>query len=56
MKLETLVGGTQSEKPQKIYKEGYGILFGLAGYFILLSAQTFFANYYCLVEFGRIPV
>ena len=33
MKLETLVGGTQSEELHKFYKEGDGRLLGLASIF-----------------------
>ena len=44
MKLETLVGGTQSEKNHKPYKEEDGKIFGLAWIFHFIVCSDIFCK------------
>ena len=45
MKLETIVGGTQSGEPHKVYKEGDGRLLGLACVFRLIFCLDIFCKF-----------
>ena len=51
MRLETLVGGTQIEKPHKLYKDGDGKLLGLAWIFHFLF---FLDIFYKLLLISRV--